>query len=243
MWLEILIVAIAFMLGACIGSFTQVVVRRGNSNLDWKTGRSICETCKKQLSWYELIPVVSFIALRGKCKTCKTKIDPSHFIAELIGGLVVVMSVAMFLEYRIDTLEMATMMLVLLVLAMVSMEDLGHKAINVIPVYAASLIVALTQGWVATVAVTCLIVISYLVLKKDNFNYFGAADIDIIILVVAVTWSLYDTIGIIIVAALFGIVMWLLVYRKNKDSAIPMAPCFMFSIMLWYSGFSLSLLI
>jgi leader peptidase (prepilin peptidase)/N-methyltransferase len=55
-------------LGAALGSYAGVVAARG-----WRAslnGRSRCDTCGASLVWYELVPLISFVALRGHCRTC-----------------------------------------------------------------------------------------------------------------------------------------------------------------------------
>jgi leader peptidase (prepilin peptidase) / N-methyltransferase len=56
------------LLGGAFGSFAGVVASRGfRASL---IGRSHCDSCGRSLSWYELVPLVSFVALRAHCRTC-----------------------------------------------------------------------------------------------------------------------------------------------------------------------------
>ena len=87
--------AILFMLGCCIGSFVNVIFSRK----DWYKGRSRCDECGYVLKWYDLIPVVSFLMLRGKCRKCKCKIDRSHLISELMMGAAFLVSSLCFERY------------------------------------------------------------------------------------------------------------------------------------------------
>lgn len=84
----------AFGFGLIFGSFLNVLISRfphemaapisrGNS-VFW--GRSYCDSCKKNLRWFELIPLISFIALRGKCARCKQPILARYSIVELLTG-------------------------------------------------------------------------------------------------------------------------------------------------------------
>ncbi|NCU32726.1 MAG: prepilin peptidase, partial [Candidatus Moranbacteria bacterium] len=54
--------------------------------LDWIKARSKCEKCNHQLTWYENIPVFSYLFLRGKCSQCGKKISSFYFWWELLGG-------------------------------------------------------------------------------------------------------------------------------------------------------------
>lgn len=78
---------IFFILGLIIGSFLNVVIFRFNTKRSFG-GRSGCMVCQNKLCWYELIPLISFFALKGRCKNCKTKISIQYPIVELISGLI-----------------------------------------------------------------------------------------------------------------------------------------------------------
>lgn len=79
-----------FVVGLLIGSFLNVVILRMNTGRTIATGRSMCARCSRPLEWYELIPVFSFLALRGKCRTCKTSISFQYPVVELITGILFV---------------------------------------------------------------------------------------------------------------------------------------------------------
>lgn len=77
---------IAVVIGVCMGSFGNVLVDRlprGESIL----GRSHCDGCKKPLSPLELIPILSWIFLRGRCRSCKTLIPVRVSLVELFSGI------------------------------------------------------------------------------------------------------------------------------------------------------------
>lgn len=81
------ITIIFFILGLIIGSFLNVVIFRFNTKRSFG-GRSGCMVCQNKLCWYELIPLISFFALKGRCKNCKTKISVQYPIVEFISGLI-----------------------------------------------------------------------------------------------------------------------------------------------------------
>jgi len=76
-----------FILGLVVGSFLNVVIFRFNTSKVLK-GRSICVSCHHKLCWYELIPLISFCALKGRCRNCQTKISRTYFLVELITGFI-----------------------------------------------------------------------------------------------------------------------------------------------------------
>ena len=82
---------IGFFFGVSIGSFLGVVIERQTANDKRQTtnigGRSRCGSCKKQLKWLDNIPLVSYVFLRGKCRTCRSPIPYWLPLIELAGGI------------------------------------------------------------------------------------------------------------------------------------------------------------
>jgi prepilin signal peptidase PulO-like enzyme (type II secretory pathway) len=86
---QILAYILVFFTGASIASFlcVQIENQKKNQKTNIFKKRSQCESCKKTLSWYELVPVFSFLFLFGKCKSCKFKIPVRLFISEVLLGI------------------------------------------------------------------------------------------------------------------------------------------------------------
>jgi prepilin signal peptidase PulO-like enzyme (type II secretory pathway) len=77
-----------FALGACVGSFINVIIYRLPRHISFvRWGeRSICPFCKKQLIAKDLIPIVSFLLLHGKCRHCKRHISWQYILVEMLFG-------------------------------------------------------------------------------------------------------------------------------------------------------------
>ena len=73
--------------GVLIGSFLNVVIYRVPKHESIVVHRSHCMNCGKQIKWYDLIPVISFLVLGGKCRYCKTKLSLQYPFVEFINGL------------------------------------------------------------------------------------------------------------------------------------------------------------
>ncbi|MBX4198985.1 prepilin peptidase [Candidatus Parcubacteria bacterium] len=84
---SIVIFLIRFVFGAIIGSFLNVVGLRYRSGLTLG-GRSACASCARTLKWYELVPIWSYFALRGRCSTCKVRISWLYPGMEILTGLI-----------------------------------------------------------------------------------------------------------------------------------------------------------
>ena len=75
---------IAAMLGAALASFLTVVVSRLGSGETVVRGRSRCPHCREKLVWFELVPIASYLAQRGRCRSCGASIPAWYFFAELV---------------------------------------------------------------------------------------------------------------------------------------------------------------
>lgn len=82
-----LLTIVFFVFGLIIGSFLNVVILRLHTERSFG-GRSGCMSCQNKLSWYELIPVFSFLCLLGRCKNCRTKISLQYPIVESLTGFI-----------------------------------------------------------------------------------------------------------------------------------------------------------
>lgn len=80
----------AFLVGSCIGSFLNVVVWRLPNGMSVAKGRSICPKCGHTIRPWDLIPLVSWLFLRGKCRDCGAPISPRYPIIEGLCGLAAV---------------------------------------------------------------------------------------------------------------------------------------------------------
>lgn len=122
-------VVILFVFGAIVGSFLNVWALRLNSGIGLG-GRSGCPSCGHKLSAFELVPVLSYLLLRGRCRSCRTRIPLQYFLAEVITGLVFVSVPAIFLP-------------VFALFIVIVIYDLRHKIIPDQLVYPAILLALL----------------------------------------------------------------------------------------------------
>lgn len=76
-----------FIIGACLGSFLLVVGKRLPKNEDIIFSRSRCDNCHHTLAWHDLLPIFSYVLLRGKCRYCHVKINPVNLLIEISMGL------------------------------------------------------------------------------------------------------------------------------------------------------------
>jgi leader peptidase (prepilin peptidase)/N-methyltransferase len=90
---------IAFVLGACIGSFLNVlIIRLPKDESIWRR-MSHCTVCNASIPPYDNIPVLSYLLLRGRCRACKTRFSAQYFWVELIAGVLVAATFYYRFEY------------------------------------------------------------------------------------------------------------------------------------------------
>ena len=106
--MNIFLYIIIFVMGTLFGSFYTLAVYRIPKKIDIIYTHSFCPNCGHKLGFWELIPVWSYLLLRGKCKQCKQKIRPRYFILEILSGLSFVL-LAYGLKINVNNLNTTTL--------------------------------------------------------------------------------------------------------------------------------------
>lgn len=146
-----LLPVIVFLLGLLVGSFLNVVILRLHTGRSMVHGRSSCARCDRTLQWYELIPVFSFLVLRGKCRTCRREISFQYPLVELATAIVFVVLYTQivipmwFLWSAWIAFVFAAVVAALLMVIFV--YDLRHKIIPDVVVYPFILLAFLSVIW------------------------------------------------------------------------------------------------
>ena len=98
----------AFVLGCIWGSFSNVCIYRLPNDQSVVKGRSFCPSCKDQIKWYDNIPFLSFIFLKGKCRNCSNKISSQYFLVEFISAI------SFVIIYHLYGISVTTLLLIIL---------------------------------------------------------------------------------------------------------------------------------
>lgn len=123
--MDITLMLFMFLLGLIFGSFFNVVGLRVPKGIPFSSDRSFCPSCKKQLVWYELIPVLSFIVQQRRCRKCKQTISFIYPMVELSTGLLFAFS-----YYKIGlTIELITVLLFVSMLMIILVSDINYMII------------------------------------------------------------------------------------------------------------------
>lgn len=248
-----------FLLGITIGSFLNVCVYRVPLGISVAKGFSACPSCSARLTAVDLVPVFSYVALRGKCRHCGTRISPMYPLVEAaVGVLFLLLFIRFGLSY--DLLIYAALISLLAIIALI---DYKHMIIpNGLVVaglvlgagkLAASIFTDLFGSWTlyaigfAAGALPLLLIALFCawVLKKEAI---GGGDIKLMAFAgLVIGWQLIIPaylIGII-TGALAGVVL-MATGKKKRGDEIPFGPflCvgilvsvfFGYDIIRWYMG-------
>ena len=98
----------AFVLGCIWGSFSNVCIYRLPNDQSVVKGRSFCTSCKEQIKWYDNIPFLSFIFLKGKCRKCGNKISSQYFLVEFVSAI------SFVIVYHLYGITITTLLLIIL---------------------------------------------------------------------------------------------------------------------------------
>lgn len=115
---------IAFFWGVIIGSFLNVFIYRFHTGRSL-SGSSHCLSCQHPLSWFELFPLLSYVGLRGRCRSCRARIPVRYFLVELLtAGLFFLV-----VTFVSDPILWPLLFLLVSVLVVISVYDLYHLVI------------------------------------------------------------------------------------------------------------------
>ncbi len=220
-----------FILGASVGSFLNVALSRRN----WYKGRSRCDNCGYTLKWYDLIPIVSYLFLGGRCRKCKTKIDPTHLFSELLMGCTFLCASFCFSKYALDIAVLYSVGFFFLSFA--AIEDIKEKMIYSWILYSgifSVLIIKLVQcvnvcNWtelLSTVTVVVTFKIFSLVLSKLIPDKIGNGDFDIFIIMIIILGT-YNAIIALTISCAIGIIAYLpsiVLQIRDKNKPIAFVP-------------------
>ncbi len=222
-------IAVAFLLGAAIGSFLNCAAYRICEGQSFIKGRSHCTSCGHELSFFDLIPVFSFIFLRGRCRYCKSKLSPRYLITELIFAA---LTVGCLLRFDLTLLCLRNYIF-LCCLFCLTLTDLKSYIIpnGCIIISAAAWLLYLPfsgMGWkdilfsvIASVVYGGgILLISLLLDKLLKKESMGGGDIKLFA-VVGLYFGLVGTLFAVIIACVLGLIFAAVIKKKSKEGKKP----------------------
>ena len=242
-----------FAIGACIGSFVNVIAYRLPLGISFINGRSKCPFCVKEIAPYDLIPLFSFIFLRRRCRNCKATISWQYLLVEILSGLIFAVSFLFFWPAVSIFYWLCFIFIVecLLSLAIVDSQYMilpdsllvailiGWLTVSILssgfnPVEFAQLSLA-SVGWSATV-----FLIPFLIWRFSDGKWIGLGDAKlagVLSLVFGITNTIYILYLAVILGSLVGLGIMVL-DRGDGKTKLPLGTFICFStIFFMFSGF------
>ena len=243
--LEIFALVLIIIAGLVFGSFANVLIYRIPKSKSIIKPRSFCPECGSEILWYDNIPIISWIILKGKCRRCKSPISVKYPLVEALSAIIFVVSYILFGF----SIENAVATLFLYMLLVVSFIDLEARIIPNKIIYPAILVTisfsivfyligkpllpllgrkSLAISFFSGLTVFSLILMidffGKIVYKKEGI---GAGDIKLSFLMGIILG--YHVFLAVFFAFLFGAAIGLIVLRirkkrMNDDIYIPMGP-------------------
>ena len=225
---------LAFFLGAVMGSALNCLAYRIVRDQKWSSGRSRCPACGHALSLPDLIPVLSWLCLGGKCRHCGAKISARYVITEALLGLAFV-SVLLRFGLSFDALSAAVLVACLLALSLVDLEIqiipdrflAIPAAVRLIQIIFSSNFRAILPALIFGAGLLVLSLVMDKVLKKDSM---GGGDIKLMA-VLGLFFTVPECLLLLVIACIVGIFMAAILMKIDSDTAFPFGPAL--SIAAW----------
>lgn len=229
--MDVLYIILFFILGACLGSFYTVIGLRLPRGESFAFSRSRCDECKHDLSFLEMIPIISFLFLKGKCKWCKSKINPISTYVEFFTGLLFAVS---YYSYGF-TYDLIIALGIVSLLSIVLVSDLTYLIIpDEILVFFSLYFVGIQffklgfVGMLSQIGVGMfLFLVMYLIMLMGNKIFqkesMGGGDVKMMFLFGLVLDPLLGTLTIFF-GSFFALPLSLYLYFSKQEKVIPFGP-------------------
>ena len=189
-----------FLFGLCVGSFLNVCIYRLPRQLSLVKPSSFCPKCKVPIKWYDNIPLISFLILRGRCRNCRGRISFRYFLVEALTGLVFLFT---YVKLGLSIISLKYIVLFSFCIV-VSFIDIDYRAI---------------PGWVCVfgmvLGLSFALIESFLFLKEQDLISLSLSKLPLI----QSFLGLFLCIGLSYFLKLMGdFFLWIYLTLKKKDS-------------------------
>lgn len=239
--MNILYLIIFFIIGLCFGSFFTVVGLRCPKHENFIDGHSHCDQCSHELAFLDMIPIISYILLKGKCRYCHKKIDNLSTFMELFTGILFMLSyIAFGLSY-----ELFIALGIVSMLIIISVSDITYYIIpDEILIFFTGyfLIIYVLSGGVFSTFINIvsgivMFCIMYTIMLLGNFIFkketLGGGDIKLMFVIGLVVSPLLGLV-VIFIGSLLALPISLLLLVKKKTRLIPFGPFLLIAFAFIY---------
>ena len=248
-------IVVAICLGACMGSFLNCAAWRIVHGESFLSGRSHCPNCGHTLTAVELIPIISWLIQKGRCKNCKTKISVRYPLTEILFAVITILCLLRF-DLTVLCLRNYIFICCLFLISLTDIDSMiipdGCHIVSIVTWFMA--LPFLFTGWMPVLFSVLsafligggLLLISFIMDKKLGMTSMGGGDIKLFF-VVGLYLGFVGTLFALILSCVIGLLFKVIFDRKNMAKAFPFGPAIAISTMVmllygepfvrWYMGF------
>lgn len=243
--MNIVLTIFAFILGAVIGSFLNVLIYRLPENMSIVKPGSHCFSCGEPIKWYDNIPIFSYLILRGKCRHCKASFSAQYCLIELFTGILYALIYIKY-GYNLMTLVMFTVVSCLIVVFFIDLKHFIIPDSMIITILIASIASFFLKSDVLAVSTLdkflsiALVVLIFLAIfigeKICKKELMGRGDIKLFFVIGLLLGIKILFLGIFFAACIALIAE--LIFRKSKRQVIPFGPylSLSFTLMIFFGS-------
>lgn len=239
--MDIMYTIFAGIFGFVFGSFYNVVGLRIPKKESIVTPPSHCVNCNRRLRAFELIPVFSYVFLRGKCRTCGVKVSPIYAFTELVTGLLFA-----FATWQLGiTWELAVALLFISLLVIINVSDIAYMLIPdkillfFLPLLIVGRILSPLEPWWDSIVGAVLGFSLLLLIAIISKGGMGGGDIKLFLLIGLVLGT-YNTLLTLFLASIIGTIVGVIILkvrRKGRKTPVPFGPSIAIaSIVVYFYG-------
>ena len=239
--MEILYLIIFFIFGTLMASFFTVIGLRLPRKENFITNHSYCDSCKHELKLYDMVPIISYLTLLGKCRYCRKRIDPLSTYMELFTGILFSLAYYIFGF----SWELAIAIGIIAMLIIISVSDLNYLIIpdEILIFFSGYFIICqflnlgLRGAAIQILSGITLFSLMYLIMLLGNFilkkDSLGGGDIKMMFVFGLVLNPLLGVI-VIFVGSVLALPVSLILLRKKHENLIPFGPFLLIAFTFIY---------
>jgi leader peptidase (prepilin peptidase)/N-methyltransferase len=241
-WIQDLLIAEAFVLGAVVGSFLNVVIYRVPRRMSIVKPRSACPSCATPIAWYDNVPMLSWLILRGRCRSCRGAIAVRYPLVEASAAALAAFAVGLY-GWQAVTIEVMVFAWLSLALALIDLEHQILPDVMTIPAILFGLVFSWFGGFttfvdsVAGALVGALLPTSVILLYRwlRGIEGMGWGDVKYLAAIGAVV-GLQGCLLVLVVAAVLGALVGgflIAIGRGSGKTALPFGTFLAVAVILW----------
>lgn len=239
--MDFIYMIIFFILGTCMGSFYTVIGLRLPKKEKFITGRSHCDNCKHDLSFWDMIPILSYLFLKKRCRYCKEKINGLSTYMELFTGILFSLA---YYSFGISG-QLFTALGIISMLTILSVSDIKYYIIpdEVLIFFSGYFIIlnTLNSGVLSSLMHilfgTILFGFMYGIMILGNWLFrketLGGGDIKLMF-VIGLVLNPFLGIVVIFISSFLALPISLLILWKKRQNLVPFGPFLVTSFLLIY---------